>query len=278
MGPAQVPKHEKITFSERARQLEVSRESLRVNPPSDRRLYTLDGYETESYIDPRRTIDVPLPHGTPQHEAPPQATHTALMFETAAVGVKVRNVHRMGGERVKEMDHFVASVETPNLKLKLPDIAPLVVREACANAAPVMVPDAGGPFPVYVQASLRAGDAVSSDVEVCARAFRRALWTVCQILQIPFDSLRMYYMVTMRADACVCERSKTDGMVYVNLMVFQQQTDFDEVTLAVKSKRTWQYWVQRVAMATTPEGAPPGLYNPDVRARFHAMLKSVNLM
>lgn len=279
MGPAQAPRHEKISFSDRAHQLEISREGLRVNPPSDRRLYTLDGYETESYIDPRRTKDVPLPLGKPQHEAPPSATHTALMFETAAVGVKVRNVNLMGGERVKEMDHFVASVEIPSLHVKIPDIAPLVVAEACVNAMPIMVPDVGGAFPVYVQLSLRTagGDGVSQDVEGCARTFRRALWGVCQVLEFPFESLRMYYMVTMRADACVCQRSPSDGMVYVNLMVFQQQTDYDVATLTVKSKRTWQYWLQRVAMVTTPEGAPPGLYNPAIRARFKAMLATQQL-
>ena len=39
----------------------------------------------------------------------------SVMYEVAAVGTKLRNVMRMGGERVKEMDHFVDFVKTPKV-------------------------------------------------------------------------------------------------------------------------------------------------------------------
>jgi hypothetical protein len=39
----------------------------------------------------------------------------------AAVNSKIRNIHRVAGERVKEMDHFVASVTVPVVRLALTD-------------------------------------------------------------------------------------------------------------------------------------------------------------
>ena len=61
------------------------------------------------------------------------------------MGTKLRNTHRVGGERVKEMDHFVASVETPRVITKIPDIAPYVIQSAMNGASPVKLP---GPLPV----------------------------------------------------------------------------------------------------------------------------------
>ncbi len=37
----------------------------------------------------------------------------AVLFEVAAIGAKIRNTHKVSGERVKEMQFFVQSVETP---------------------------------------------------------------------------------------------------------------------------------------------------------------------
>jgi hypothetical protein len=38
----------------------------------------------------------------------------AVLFETAGgLGGKLNNAHLMGGERVKELDFFTASIETP---------------------------------------------------------------------------------------------------------------------------------------------------------------------
>lgn len=45
----------------------------------------------------------------------------------------------MGGERVKDMDHFVASVETPQITLKLPDIADTVASIMSQGCMPFQV-------------------------------------------------------------------------------------------------------------------------------------------
>jgi hypothetical protein len=48
---------------------------------------------------------------------PPEASDPAIMYEVAAVATKIRNTHKVGGERVKEMQFFVESVETPGESL-----------------------------------------------------------------------------------------------------------------------------------------------------------------
>ena len=45
----------------------------------------------------------------------------------------------MGGERVKEMDHFVASVETPRVQVNLPDIADTVAAMMSQGLHPITV-------------------------------------------------------------------------------------------------------------------------------------------
>ena len=76
VGPKQTPFHERETLADRSAQLqaaqinETSREGVRVNPASDKRAYAIDGYEKEVYIDPNRSIDVPLPRGRPEQPAP----------------------------------------------------------------------------------------------------------------------------------------------------------------------------------------------------------------
>ena len=49
----------------------------------------------------------------PRKKLPAEAIDASVLFETVALGAKIVNAHLMGGERVKEMDHFVATVETP---------------------------------------------------------------------------------------------------------------------------------------------------------------------
>jgi hypothetical protein len=75
-----------------------------------------EGTEKEAFIDPRRNLDEvagrkgnssTAPQSVP---LPPAAIAATVLFETTAVGAKLRNTHKVGGERVKEMDHFVASV------------------------------------------------------------------------------------------------------------------------------------------------------------------------
>lgn len=96
-GPPQVPLHERITLTERQHEVrKASREGTRVNPSSQKREYSLDGYETEVYIDPNRSIDVPLPKGKARATLPPKATESAVLFETTAVAAKIRNTHKVG--------------------------------------------------------------------------------------------------------------------------------------------------------------------------------------
>ena len=95
-------------------------------------------------------------------------------------------------------------------------------------------------------------------------------------LQTPLDSIRLYYMVTIRADACVCQRSQADGFIYINVMVFQQQDAYDSRTLEITGgRRVWQYWLQRVAMVSVKEGRPTGLYDPEIRHKFRAFAEAL---
>eukprot|EP00047_Mylnosiga_fluctuans_P011498 m.21761 g.21761 ORF g.21761 m.21761 type:complete len:208 (-) comp3664_c0_seq1:156-779(-) len=194
------------------------------------------------------------------------------------MGAKLRNVHRMGGERVKEMDHFVASIETPVLQVKIPDIAEFVVSGACNGAQPVRIADPAGDFDLFVQAHLRDPQgSVSADVAAAARAFTRMLGVICtRLLAVPLNQFRLYYMVTIRADACVCQRSSTDNLIYLNIMAFQQQAAHDPSTLEITGGvRVWRYWLQRIAMVVTPPGTPTGLYDPAIRQRYRAFVSTL---
>ena len=107
-----------------------------MNPYSQERHYEIGGYEQYAFIDPNRSLSTALPKGgnSPQQKLPVKAVESTVLFETVALGAKLQNTHKMGGERVKEMDHFVASIETPRVNVKLPDVAPLVTemcKEGC---------------------------------------------------------------------------------------------------------------------------------------------------
>lgn len=45
------------------------------------------------------------------------AESVPLAFEVAAVGSRLANLARVGGQRVEEMDHFVESTTTPIVRL-----------------------------------------------------------------------------------------------------------------------------------------------------------------
>jgi hypothetical protein len=67
------------------------------------------------FIDPQRNLEDVAGRGGNRSTAPvavpltPKQIEATVLFETTAMGAKLRNTHRVGGERVKEMDHFVAS-------------------------------------------------------------------------------------------------------------------------------------------------------------------------
>jgi hypothetical protein len=140
VGPEQLAPRERVELADRNAQLENSRRKregsgveaaassrygTRVNPNSSHRGFNdLEGYEQEVWIDPSRNLDQALENprnrrrggdnsSTNGAEATPTEAElkTAVLFETAGgLGAKLRNTHLVGGERVKELDFFVASV------------------------------------------------------------------------------------------------------------------------------------------------------------------------
>lgn len=285
-GPPQTPFAERISLAERGDQIvSSSREGTRVNPNSKERGYAIDGYETQSYIDESRSLDQPLPKGSGKAKASPAVTHSSVLWETAAVAAKIRNAHKVGGERVKEMDHFVASVETPSVNVQLPDVAPIVARLMEHGLEPVHVAGCRDAVTgeervinLHVQPELRNADnGLSATVRRHAVVFYGLLSRVLgEFLQRPrvLQDMRVYYMATIRADACVCSRSAEDGRVYFNLLAFQQQQPLAKGHEGheghVLPRRVWQYWLQRAAMVLAEDGVPTGLYDPAVRRRFSA--------
>ena len=256
-----------------------SRQMTRVNPSSKKRTEPLEGYELSSIIDPARNLEEVDIRDTGRDETSQQSLQDVeadALFETAAVGAKLRNTHRVGGERIKEMDHFVASVEVPNVIVEQPDIAPLVLKHACLNSAPVQVDGIG--CELYVQDEYRQNGDIDDSIKLHARAFYFVLQNVCEILELPLNELRICVLTTMRSDSHVCSRSNEDGFIYVNLLVFLQQACVDPQTGYLKrsaGRRPWVYWVQRLAMA---DGAViPGLYDEKIRRRFEQMMQNFDV-
>ena len=301
VGPRQIPLQERVTLSERAEVLKASREAVRVNPKSDGRGYDIGGVETKTFIDPARNLDewVPGEDTAPKPvPLPPKAIESTVLFETVAMGSKLRNTHKVGGERVKEMDHFVASVETPRVITKIPDIAPYVIEQAMEGAEPVRVArpagvavcagaGAGAPVDLYVQSKFKGADGgVAGPIAAHAHALSDVVGQLMQqVLQRDPGLVRIFYIVTLRADDSVCAYSKQDAKVWANALAFQQSQSYDDATGTLKpgvAKRTYTYWVQRLAMqlgrldaAAGKPDAPTGLYDRGVRQRFRAFLQAV---
>lgn len=136
VGPHQRAPTEHITLNDRNTQLQQQRQQdrergggggggrledgggSRVNQSSTTRLYSLENYEKSVYIDPQRHLN--LPETEAKEREATDLRNVGVPVEVAAVSAKIRNIHRVAGERVKEMDHFVASVETPIVRLALP--------------------------------------------------------------------------------------------------------------------------------------------------------------
>lgn len=284
VGPKQTPFRERETLADRMVQIkETSREGTRVNPSSKSRAYSIDGYEKSVYIDPNRTIDVPLPSGKhPKPASPniaPSLTNAAVLFETAAMGAKLRNTHRVGGERVKEMDHFVASVETPSANLKIPDVAPLVA-EMSTQGMDACIVDVKKNLKLHVQKRFRHERTGEVD-EIILRHAKCFMDMIETILKKFFDyeqPVEFYYMTTMRADVSVCSLSKENKKLYYNVLVFQQQQALDMKTGQIQDRnRIWRYWVQRtgIALMSERQGRPTGLYDPAIRSKFTEHMRAL---
>ena len=172
VGPAQKPVKEQVQASQQSDGArDPSRQALnavagaRVNPDSQNRRYKMDEYESSVHIDPGRTeVDIVRS----DRVIPPKEEGNAVMFEVASVFAKLHNVGIVGGERVKEMDHYVASVETPTVRITGPpgtlgtaalpnrtggggrpgenvsDITVLIAKMAVESAAPFPMRSAAG--------------------------------------------------------------------------------------------------------------------------------------
>lgn len=189
-----------------------------MNPLSQERGHELGGYERETWIDPRRNVEEVVGGGGGGSSAPPPTPaelEASVMFETAGgLGPKITNTHLVGGERVKELDFFVASIETPKVVIRPPDpanaIAQLALKShvaALANAGPL----AGQATDLYVQKEHLASDGVTvpPHVSAMATALRFIVHTCCgpQLLDLPESKLRQ-----------VCDRSDQRWLVIFYLL------------------------------------------------------------
>eukprot|EP00035_Acanthoeca_spectabilis_P010574 m.186940 g.186940 ORF g.186940 m.186940 type:complete len:658 (-) comp15066_c0_seq7:298-2271(-) len=301
VGPPQVPLQEQVSLAERSEQQlrQAAPANARINAKtSDGRAYSIDGgLETKAYIDPNRSLGEVLTQTKEPRPANPDLRAVVaspdVLFETTAMGAKLRNQHRIGGERVKEMDHFVASVETPTVRVTQKDVAPLVAEMEMKGAEPVMIMTlsdtehyAGevGDVELKIQSRYRNADgSVNEPVLRHAAQFNGFILTVCREIIGYTGPIQLYYMTTIRANSAVCCVSKEDGKLYFNVLSFQQsQPLHPETGQLIHTRRLWTYWVQRTAIALSAgseewSSRPTGLYDPDIRARFRKQLTTLNL-
>ena len=210
------------------------------------RAYDLDGYECEVFIDPRRNLSEVMGRGGGGGGTPPSSSvfelEVSVMFETAGgLATKINNGHLLGGERVKEMDFFVASVETPSIIAQPPDPAEAVSDATLTTTVPLALLGRGGgrrgDGVLHVQRELLGRDgALASKVAALAGALRFIVFTCAARLLLigegngtvlPLSRVKFTYFATMRADASVVKLSERDGFVYFNVMVLQQQRCVD---------------------------------------------------
>ena len=176
------------------------------------------------------------------------------MYEVAAVAAKLHNVGIVGGERVKEMDHYVASVETPTVRVtgggpkdvipnrtggggrpgeNVSDITCLVAQMAADNATPFALTAAAGlptgeakTFELHVQESYQPkppATALAPFIVAHAALLHKLVRLICgRILRLPQQTAtKLVYMTTIRADTAVVGKGG-DGALFFNVMAFQQ--------------------------------------------------------
>ena len=127
---------------------------------SDAPLYAnAGGFERSVWIDPHRSSSggcaaSRAARGAPEIRVHRGATSEApaeelpVAYEVAAVGARLANMARVGGQRVEEMDHFVESTETPIVRLVPPGAAvPDDGRSAVLAARKVAAPTTAAAAP-----------------------------------------------------------------------------------------------------------------------------------
>ena len=242
---------------------ETERPQLRQEqPPAPRQQVTNEVLEVRPIATPR-TLVVPL--------------------EVAAVGAKMRNMAKVGGERVKEIDHFVEErVETEIVELEDLENNKLGARRLVERETRRRVVNGD----TYL-----LGSAVD-DPKIAAKyvdIFQSVLFAALDCLGAHQHKslLRIYYAPTCRANEFVCAQDPDDGCVYANALPFRQAglCDLDhELPLRVTPTH-WPtllpYWIHRLAGCTlgpnnlTPNITPlsrhvafAGLFDPNVRRRL----------
>ena len=338
-GPAQAPLQDKISIGDLKQQLGDA--SLRqaieaerakqdrddgnapVNPDirGDAPLYD-DGpsgqFERSVFIDPNRRKRRPGTESVPLADqvrvtAPPRGADGSpetlpVAYEVAAVGSRLTNMARVGGQRVLEMDHFVESTATPIVRLVLPGASePTDSRDAVLQARKVLerkllrshalaptVELGGGAPPLRVLTAL-GDDAAVATSDAHIKRYAQLLWEVLvevieNILQKP-DARKatdliasLYHMPTIRADVFVCSAvaepgAPGDHLLHVNALCFQQSLscdcEGDDLTKPLRvSPGKWQhllpYWLCRIVAALNESrpGSATGLYDMEVRKRL----------
>ena len=193
---------------------------------------------------------------------PPPAGEDAralpVAYEVAAVGARLANMARVGGQRVQEMDHFVESTATPIVRLVLPgasggsDEAPTDSRDAmiqsrkvlerkflasAAAGCPAIALDAPDAPPLRLLTALgdddTGGGGGGGGAPPHVKAYADIFWSVLEEVVVRIMGRRavtdvvsgLYSMPTIRADVFVCsavsqERGGTG--LHLNALVFQQ--------------------------------------------------------
>jgi len=199
-------------------------------------------------------------------------------YEVAAVAAKLRNVARVGGERVREMDHFVESVRTPVVELRTTDgggtklaarrALEAELRRLAVDARGPNVVDVGGHPCVFVCDAAPPARAVAA-ARCFWRVLREALYVAGSLESptAPAPFVALYHMASVRADEFVCARDASDGRLYVNALPFQQadRCGADGAAVAADAwPEVLAYWASRVAAAD----GRPGLYSAAARHRL----------
>ena len=150
---------------------------------------------------------------------------------------------------MKEMDHYVASVETPTVRVvgggekpalpnrtggggrpgeNVSDITCLVAQAAADSAEPFPLRAASGSkqFALHVQESYKPrppATALAPFIVAHAVLLHQLLEVICdRILQLPATMpFKLVYMTTIRADTAVVGKG-SDGALFFNVMAFQQ--------------------------------------------------------
>lgn len=247
-GPKQIPVVDKIPVSN-LRSISDSGGS-RVNQDSKKKLYDLQGYEKSVLIDPNRHLYT----DAKEEKSTVSSTTVESMgipYESVNMAAKIRNIHKSGGERVKEMDHFVATVQTPVVKLQLKngelakrenDIGKILQQTVkftkleASKAMTISSMSETSKVTVLIGSEYLTQDTSDkscisrekSILEYC-KLFDWILFHSYDILQLEYSqkTCQIYYLPTIRANEFVCSYSVSESKMYLNCMAFQQSNSFE---------------------------------------------------